>query len=86
MKHIKEEYGSSCNLMESSLEEFYILKEFLIHHGIEARICSIHRENCVWQIRNGYKDWAHLYSKIQITGQKIIDIAEEGIRSKCYER
>lgn len=37
MKHITEENKSPCNHIESSIEEFYILKDFLKLYGVEAR-------------------------------------------------
>lgn len=79
MKHIKEEYGQPYNKIESTIEEFYILKDFLRIYGVEARKCSICDGICTWQIRNGYKDWANLYSNDTITGQNIIDIVEKNI-------
>lgn len=86
MKHIKEEYGSPCDKIESTFEEFEIMKDFLKSFGVEARLCSACGNKCEWQIRNGYKDWAHLYANNQITGQKIIDIVEEDIKNNSYAR
>lgn len=86
MRHIKEKYEMPCNYIESSIEEFYILKDFLELYGVEARMCSAYGDTCVWQIRNGYKDWAHLYRNNQITGSNIINIVEENIKKGCYSR
>lgn len=60
MKHIKEEYGSPCNHIESTVEEFYTMKNFLKIYGVEARMIMSCGDICTWQIRNGYKDWVHL--------------------------
>ena len=81
MKHITEEYGQPCELIESTCEEFRLLKEFLKRFGIEARRCVSDGKTCKWQIRNGYKEWAHLYKECEITGNKIIKIVERDIES-----
>lgn len=81
MKHITEEYGQPCELIESTCEEFFVLKEFLKRHGVEARLCIMSGDMCKWQIRNGYKEWAHLYKNDTITGSKIIEIVEADIKS-----
>lgn len=86
MKHITEEYGQETNIMQSTLEEYHILKNFLTMYGIEVRMISIIDNTVEWQIRNGYKDWAHLYSNDNITGQKIIDIVEDNIKSGSWCR
>ncbi len=86
MKHIKEEYGQACNKIESTIDEFYILKDFLKVYGVETRICSACGDTCIWQIRNGYKDWANLYSNDKITGQNIIDIVEKNITDGSWDR
>ena len=86
MKHITEEYGQPCNKIESTHEEYLLLKNFLKAYGIESRMISGCGDKVEWQIRNGYKIWAELYRDNQITGQKIIDIVEDDIRSNCYQR
>lgn len=85
MKHIKEEYGSPCNIIESTNEEFFILKNFLKEYGIEARRISACGNTCQWQIRNGYKDWVHLNSENKLA-QTIISIVEDNIKNNTYAR
>ena len=85
MKHIKEEYGQPCNQIESSKEEFYILKDFLKLYGVEARMIMCCGDTCVWQIRNGYKDWVHLNSNEKVC-ERIINIVEENIAKNVYSR
>lgn len=85
MKRITEEYGSPCNKIESTYEEFYILKAFLKEHGIEARMITACGNTCEWQIRNGYKDWVYL-NKNEKVCEGIIDIVEENIKDNSYAR
>ena len=85
MKHITIEYGQSRELIESTLAEFSIMREFLERHGIEARICSVQGERCTWQIRNGYKDWVHLNKDCKRC-QQIIDTVETAIESGSWRR
>ena len=81
MKHITEEYGQPCEVIESSCEEFYILKEFLKRHGVEARQIISDGKTCKWQIRNGYKEWAHLYKGCSVHCKNICEGVEADIES-----
>lgn len=85
MKHITEEYGSPCNHIESTIEEFFILKAFLKEYGVEARRISACGNVCEWQIRNGYKDWVHLNRNEKVC-ERIIDTVEENIATNVYSR
>ena len=85
MKRITEEYGTPCNEIESTIEEFLILKAFLKEHGVEARMITVCGNTCKWQIRNGYKDWVHL-NKNEKVCENIIDTVEENIKNNSYAR
>lgn len=85
MKHITEEYGQPCDIIESTVEEFYIFKNFLKLHGIEARMIMSCGDTCTWQIRNGYKDWVYL-NKNEKVCERIINIVEENIENNVYSR
>lgn len=85
MRYITEEYKMPCNIIESKMEEFYILKEFLKKYGVEARMISACGDTCTWQIRNGYKDWVHLNRNEKVC-ERIIDIVEENIKRNSYAR
>lgn len=85
MKHITEEYGSPCNHIESSIKEFYILKDFLKLYGIEARMIMSCGNTCTWQIRNGYKDWVYLNRNEKVC-ERIINLVEENIENNVYSR
>ena len=86
MKHITEEYGQETNKMQSTLEEYHILKGFLTMYGIEVRTILIVGNMVEWQIRNGYKDWSNFYRNNNITGQKIIDVVEDNIKNGSWCR
>ena len=77
MKYITEEYGQPCELIESTCEEFFIMKEFLKQHGVEARLVMSYGEVCKWQIRNVYKYWCFG----TINGSEIAKRAEKEIES-----
>ena len=83
MKHIQEKYGMECNYIESSYDEFLIMKEFLKKHGIEARTMTYWRgdegEKCTWQIRNPYQFYAELCRGHN--GNEIVKMSEEEIKS-----
>lgn len=81
MKHITEEYGQPCEQIESTCEEFFVLKEFLKRHGVEARLIIVKGDRCKWQIRNGYKDMVQLHKNNTISCNKIIEIVEADIKS-----
>lgn len=85
MKHITEEYGTECNKIESTYEEYMILKKFLEVHGVEARRCSGCGNKVEWQIRNDYKNWVHL-NKNEKVCEQIINTVEDNIRRKSYQR
>lgn len=86
MKHITEEYGQPCELIESTYEEFVILSEFLKRHGVEVRHCRSDRNTVVWQIRNGYKEMAHLYKGQSKHCETICRVVEEDIKSGHWRR
>ena len=73
MKHITMEYGQETNLMESSVEEFYVLKCFLEKHGVLIRMCSLCDGIVVWQARNPYQVWANLNASVCPSTKKIAD-------------
>ena len=81
MKHITEEYGQPCDLIESTCEEFYIMKEFLKRFGVEARQCISYGNTCRWQIRNNYKEWVCVSRGISERCEWIANAAEEEIKS-----
>lgn len=60
MKHITMEYGQETNLIESTLEEFDILKKFLEKHGVLIRKCIMCGDVVTWQAKNPYQIWANL--------------------------
>lgn len=86
MKYITEDHGSPCNIIESTPEEFFMFKEFLKKYGVEARRIYSCGNTCKWQIRNGYKDWVHLYrnGKEESKCERIIHIVEENIKNNSY--
>lgn len=85
MKHIKEEYGQPCNIIESTVEEYYTMKNFLRIYGVETRMIMSCGDTCTWQIRNGYKDWVNLNRNEKVC-ERIINIVEENIETGCYSR
>lgn len=85
MKHITEEYRQPCNIIESTVDEFYIMKNFLKIYGVEARMIMSCGNTCTWQIRNGYKDWVHLNRSEKVC-ESIINIVEEDIENNTYSR
>ena len=81
MKHITEEYGHPCDLIESTCEEFFAMKEFLKRYGVEARMISSYGDTCKWQIRNNYKEWVCVFRNVSEKCAKIVELAEEEIKS-----
>lgn len=67
MRHITEEYGSKCNLLELTGEQYEVLKPFLLNLGIHSRCTSFHcvknektgkMENiCIVEADNPYERW-----------------------------
>lgn len=65
MRHINEEYGSKCNLLELTQEQYDALKPFLLNLGILTRCTSFHcarnkktgkMENiCIIEAKNPYE-------------------------------
>lgn len=60
MKHITEEYRQPTNDIESTREEFEIMKAFLEKHGVLVRKISVIDGVVKWQAKNPYKVWAEL--------------------------
>ena len=60
MKHITEEYRQPTNDIESTREEFEIMKAFLEEHGVLVRKISVIDGVVKWQAKNPYKVWAEL--------------------------
>ena len=60
MKHITEEYKQPTNDIESTREEFEIMKAFLEEHGVLVRKISVIDGVVKWQAKNPYKVWAEL--------------------------
>lgn len=85
MKHIAEERGSKCNLLECTLEEFDTLRNMLLAEGVEVRTTKIEGGVCTLQIRNTYKEAAECYPNRIMTGKALSNIAEEAI-AKGYWR
>lgn len=83
MKHITERYGSPCDLIESTYEEFCIMREFLKEYGVEVRKCSSLGNVYVWQIRNVYKDNAGFK---HLTGAEITERSERAIENGYWCR
>lgn len=79
MKHITEEYGQPCDLIESTCEEFFAMKEFLERYGVEARMISSYGDTCKWQIRNNYREWVRLSRETSERCKWIVKIAEKEI-------
>ena len=42
-------------------------------------------DTCVWQIRNGYKNWVHLNKESKLA-QIIIETVEDDIENNAYAR
>lgn len=61
MKHITEEYGMTCNLLELTTEELKTLEPFLQNLGVRVRTMIYHTENGegvhIIQGENPYKFW-----------------------------
>lgn len=55
MKHITEEYGQPCNLLELSEEEYRELDAFLRLEGIIIRRCRSYCGTTTIQAENPYK-------------------------------
>ena len=85
MKRITEQYGNPCDYIESTIEEFFMLKEFLKNYGVEARMISASGDTCEWQIRNDYRNWVHLKRNVKAC-ESIINIVEENIKYDVYSR
>ena len=52
MEHIKEQYGSPCNLLSMKEEDFWPLRDFLAEMGVQIRMVSAHAGECVIQGQN----------------------------------
>lgn len=81
MRLITQEYGQPCELVESTLEEFYVMKELLKRNGAEARLVSRYCNSCVWQIRNNYKEEVDMKRGISSVCDRIIKTVEADIES-----
>ena len=80
MKHIKEEYGMSCNLLELTHDEYKELKPFLLALGIKTRSVRSDREKVVIQGKNPYEIW------INEDRRKIAEEDFAELSLSCYER
>lgn len=52
MEHIKEQYGSQCNLLRMKEEDFWPLRDFLAEMGVQIRMTMEYAGECVIQGQN----------------------------------
>lgn len=88
MKHITEKYGTACNYIQCTMEEYKILDKFLEQLGVEIRMCKwdTSTDTVEIQCRNNYKDWCILYRNNNITGKLIEERVKEEISSGHWRR
>lgn len=58
MKHIIQQYGTECSLLELSYAEYHALRAFLEPSGVELRLTCYHgdTDTCVIQARSALLD------------------------------
>lgn len=85
LKLITERYGQPCEIIESTLEEFYIMKNVLKSNGVEARLISCTSEKiCTWQIRNSYKDALKIASIYSDYAKKLYNRVEKDVKEDVW--
>ena len=52
MEHIKEQYGSRCNLLNMKEDDFWALRDFLAEMGVQIRMVKAYAGECVIQGQN----------------------------------
>ena len=81
MKHIVEEYGKKCNLLELTSDEYRILEPFLLSLGVRTRVTKWDSKKIVIQAENVFNScWISQIAR---------EIAEEQLTPfsiSCYER
>lgn len=80
MKHITEQYGSKTNLIQSTYEEFNIIKDFLHQLNVECRLVLVDgsENTCLFQARNTFEHVC--YDKFIIDNDKM-----EKLQKNCKE-
>lgn len=66
MKHIKKEYGTGCNLVLCTYEEYEILRIAFEMEGVKLRTVKFDSKTVIFQIINPYKNSAEMYNNKQI--------------------
>ena len=57
MKHIANEYGSPCNLLELTSDELKALEPFLLALGVRCRTTMAYGDKKQIQAENVYRTW-----------------------------
>ena len=89
MRHITEEYGSKCNSLELTREQYLAIEPFLLNLGIRSRLTKVSsvrnektgkmEELCTMQAENPYEHWI---------GKNEREIAEKALTPdsvECYK-
>lgn len=82
MRHITEEYGQPCNLLELTEEEYRVLDAFLMNLGIRSRRTSsdFGKGTTVIQAENPYRERLLLY--FNRSAAEALESAEQDMSEK----
>ena len=86
MKHITEEYGQLCNLLELSEEEYRVLDAFLRLEGVRIRRCRSYRGTATIQAENPYKSMLAHCAGTGYSAEKAYRSAEEEMNDRQVAR
>lgn len=93
MKHIPEEYGQKCNLLELTQDEYAALEPFLLALGVRTRTTSCWVEDgsivCKIQAENPYKTSLSGYRGLNDITALAYEMAEREMAPfsiSCYKR
>ena len=78
MRRIVGEYGQEINILECTLGEFWILKNFLAEVGVEIRWSYYYQGVVKCQVRNAHRETCKLYKERD--GGWIDEHAEKSIK------